>query len=109
MRLTLIWSISMVLLLPNCSQVPVKDQVWWGTKGIRGAVEVHTLQTGTKQISFEDWLKMIRIRPMLCTSVETFAQIKGDYEKFCSYCNCCQYDTNQTVKSSFNNLERATK
>jgi hypothetical protein len=102
-------SILMALLLLSCSQVPIKDEIFYGNKGMRGAVEFHTFTTDQKQISFEDWMKMLRSEPLVCSSVSTFGDYKKAIEQLCSVCNCCSPDVTAKAEEFFNNIQKATK
>lgn len=99
----------MVLLLLSCNQVTVKDEIMYGNKGILGAVEFHTLTKGKREVTFEEWMKLIRSKPLICTSVEAFGDMKAAVEKVCSVCNCCTYETQAALEQFFLNVQGATK
>ena len=94
MRLFLLF-IMMVLTLPSCSNVTIKDSEWFGDLGQKGAIGIHTLTTDQDKISKPAWDKA-RIG-MLCTSVQTFGDLKKSVEQLCSNCNCCTYDETKQV------------
>lgn len=96
------------LPLLSCSQVPIKDEIAYGNKGVRGAVEFHTLTKGQREISFEDWMKLLRTKPLICTSVEAFGDVKAAVEKLCSVCNCCSYETQAALAQFFTNIKNAS-
>lgn len=96
------------LLLSGCDQVPIKDAIAYGNKGMQGAVEFHTLAKGKRELTFEQWMQIIRTKPLVCTSVETFGDAKAAIEKLCSVCNCCSYDTKAQLAQFFTNIEQAT-
>lgn len=106
--LTLVLFIMMGAPLLSCNQVPIKDEIFYGNKGMRGAVEFHTLNTKTREISFEDWMKLLRTKPLVCSSVETFGDIKAAVEKLCSVCNCCSYETTAAIEQFFANVKKAS-
>lgn len=97
-----------LLFLSGCDQVKITDEIWYGNKGMVGAVEFHTLTTGQKNLSFEDWMKLLKDQPMVCTSVNTFGDVKAAFEKLCSVCNCCSYDTTKAAETFFSNIKKAT-
>lgn len=97
------------LQLSGCSQVQIKDEIFYGNKGMLGAVEFHTLTTGTKEISFEDWMKLIRNNALICSSVDTFGDAKVAFEQLCSVCNCCTADTTAAVDKFFENVNQAQR
>lgn len=74
-----------------------------------GAVEFHSMTTDTKEISFEDWMGMIRTQPLVCSSVGTFADMKAAFEKLCSVCNCCSPDTTAKAEEFFNQVLKVEK
>ncbi len=98
-----------LVVLNGCSAVDIKDQIAYGNKGLHGAVEFHTLTTASREISFEEWMQLLKTKPMVCTSVETFGDVKSAVEKLCSVCNCCAYDTKAAVEQFFTNVQNATK
>jgi len=103
---TALYLITMALtLLSACDQVPIKDEIWYGSKGMGGAIQVHTLTPDTKTLSFEEWMQTIRTKPLACTSLETVGDIKASIEKLCSICGCCSYDTQKAVEAFFGKIE----
>lgn len=107
--LTAISSIAAAGLLLSCNQVPIHDEIFYGNKGMMGAVEFHTLTTDTREIGFEDWMGMIRTQPLVCSSVSTFADMKAAFEKLCSVCNCCNADTKAKAEEFFNQVMKVEK
>jgi len=96
------------LLLEACGQVQLKDQIFYGNKGMQGAVEFHTLTTASRNLTFEQWMNLLRSQALVCSSVQTFADDKATFEKVCSFCNCCSYDTTQAVEEFFKNIQKAS-
>lgn len=96
------------IFIVGCAQVPIHDEVFYGTKGNNGAVAVHTLFPGTQDISEADWLNIFYSEPLICESVSTFGDIKAAVEKLCSVCNCCAYDTQKQMQTFFDNIQKAT-
>lgn len=96
-----------VLVLNGCGQVPIKDEIFYGNKGMQGAVEFHTLTSGSREIKFEDWMKLLRTKPLVCSSVETFGDYKAAIEKLCSVCNCCSYEAKAQLAQFFTNVQKA--
>lgn len=99
-------SIAMVLLLLNaCGTVPIKDEIFYGNKGMMGAIEFHTFTADKRPLSFELWMKLLRTKPLICSSVSTFGDAKKFYETVCSVCNCCQADTTAKAEEFFSNVQ----
>lgn len=97
------------LVLSGCSSVPIADEIAYGNKGLHGAVEFHTLTTASREITFEEWMKLLRTKPMICTSIEAFGDFKAAVEKLCSVCNCCDYSTQAAVEQFFKNVQNASQ
>lgn len=97
----------MVLPLLSCKSVTVHDEIFYGNKGMVGAVEFHTMTSDQRDISFEDWMQLLRTQPMICSSVNTYGDVKSSFEKVCSICNCCTDDTKKAAEEFFNNLATA--
>jgi len=99
-----------LFITTSCGDVNIKDEVWYADKGLLGAVELHTLTNDMKDIPKLDWDNM-RFG-MLCTSTDTFAEIKSELETLCSYGDDCTYDTQQKVQAIANKIgfmERKTR
>lgn len=94
-----------VLVLSACTQVPVKDEIFYGNKGMLGAVEFHTLTPGQTNLTFEQWMQLLRTQPLVCSSVNAFGDLKGAFEKLCSVCGCCSYDTKKAAEAFFTKVE----
>ena len=77
---------AIALTLVSCTSVYIKDQAWFVDKGILGAVEIHTLKNGIKEIPRAEWDE--QRFGMLCITRDTFAEIKKEYEKLCSRTKC---------------------
>lgn len=97
----------MVPLLLSCTNVPLKDEIFFGNKGMVGAVEFHSLTTDTREIGFEEWMKLLKTQPLICSSVTTYGDMKAAFEKLCSVCNCCTADTTAKAEEFFNNVQKA--
>lgn len=91
-------------LLSGCTSVEIKDQAWYGNKGSLGAVEFHTLSSSQKDITKSQWNAILLTQPLVCTSVETFGDVKKAVEQLCSICNCCDYNTKVEITNFFNNV-----
>ena len=102
-------SIVMVPLALSCSQVQIKDEVFYATKGVMGATAIHTLAPGQQNIKFQDWLTLLRTKPLVCSSIDTFGDFKKAIEQLCSVCNCCNYDSKQSMENFFSKLQKAGK
>ncbi len=107
MRATKLLLISTVGLLPNCGHVPIKDEVVYGNKGMLGAVSFHLLTSGQENISFENWMKILRNNPLICTSVKSFGDVKIEIEQLCSICNCCSADMTKAIDQFYSNITKA--
>lgn len=105
----LLFILMAALLLESCGTITVKDEILYGNKGMLGAVEYHTLAATQKEVSFEDWMQTLRTQPMVCTSVNTVADVKAAFEQMCSICNCCSYDTTEAAETLFSNLQKMGK
>lgn len=95
------------LLLSSCGQVPLKDEIFYGNKGMLGAIEFHSLTTDSRKVTFEEWMQLLRSKPLICESVDTFGDIKIFYEQVCSVCNCCSADTTAKADEFFSNIKAA--
>lgn len=107
MRILRSFTQTALALLSACGQVQIQDQIFYGTKGIEGSVEFHTLTTAQRDLTMEQWMEILRTAPLVCSSVNTFAQDKADYEKLCSFCRCCSYNTTAAVEQFFTNIKNA--
>lgn len=94
------------LVLNGCGSVEVHDAVWYGNKGELGAVEFHTLTTDEFEIDKTDWDTVLASKPLVCTSVETFGDVKIAIEQLCSVCNCCTYDTKAAIDQFFSHVKQ---
>jgi hypothetical protein len=95
-----------VLFLNGCSNVTVKDEIFYGNKGMQGAVEFHSMTPGQKNLTFEQWMQLIRTQPLVCSSVEAYGDMKTAFEQICSVCNCCTPDTKTAVETFFSKVEK---
>lgn len=100
-------SLLVLTFLSSCGTVALRDELFYGNKGMLGAVEFHSLTTEQKDISFENWMQLLRNNPLICSSVSTFGDIKTFYEQVCSVCNCCSADTSAKAEEFFNNINNA--
>lgn len=91
----------------GCSSVPIKNETFYGTKGKDGAVIIQTLIPGTQDISEADWLNIFYSEPLVCSSVNTFGDIKSSIEKLCSICNCCTYEAKAQMEAFFKNIQQS--
>lgn len=73
-----------------------------------GAVEFHTFTTQQVEISFEDWMKILRTKPVMCTSVTTVGDVKKELESLCSVCNCCTADMTAAIDQFVTNVTKAS-
>lgn len=103
-----LWALFCHLSLVACDSVPIKDEIFYGNKGMHGAVEFHTLTSGQREIKFEDWMQLLKSKPLVCSSVETFGDYKAAIEKLCSVCNCCSYEAKAQLAQFFTNIQKAT-
>ena len=90
-KLTKILFVTTALTLVSCqhAKVEVRDQAWFVDKGELGALELHTMVDTKQKITKADWDNM-RFG-MLCTTPQTFGEIKKTIEKLCSYYKYCEY------------------
>lgn len=105
MLMLVLFTVMVPLLLSGCSQVEVKDEIFYGNKGMHGAVAFHTLTPDKREITFEEWMKLLKEKPLVCSSVEAFGDYKGVVEKLCSICNCCTYETKAAFDRFFANVQ----
>lgn len=103
-----LFTMMVALLLNGCSSVTVKDEIFYGNKGMVGAVEFHLLTTDKATLSFEQWMQLIRTQPLVCTSVNNLGDLKAEIEKLCSVCNCCTYATTAAVEQFATRAKIAT-
>lgn len=101
-----IWTVG--LLLSGCDQVPIEDEIWYGNKGMLGAVEFHTFTKDQRNVSFEEWMKTLRENALICTSVKSFGDVKKELEQLCSVCNCCNADMTKAVDQFYTNVTKAS-
>lgn len=73
-------------LCASCTRVQINDSTWYADKGPFGATQIHTLSSGLVSLSKADWDQ--KRLGMVCTDVQTFADIKKDIETLCSYTTC---------------------
>jgi hypothetical protein len=108
MRLTIILAILMGgLSLISCTTLPIKDSAWFGSKAELGAHEFHTMTTETRNLTREEWLRIWDdlSHPMVCTSIQTFADWKKFMEKACSFPGVtCTYQTQAAVERFFSEM-----
>lgn len=102
-----LFTLMVLLLLNACGNVTIKDEIFYGNKGMLGAVEFHTFTSDQRQVSFEEWMKLLKKKPLICSSVDTFGDIKKFMEQVCSVCNCCQADTKAKADEFFENIKKA--
>lgn len=93
-----------VLALSACSGVTVKDEIFYGNKGTLGAVSFHTLTAGQQDISPKDWANLLATQPLICSSIQTFGDLKAALEQLCIVCNCCTYDQEAAIDQFFNEV-----
>lgn len=93
-------------LLSGCSSVEIKDEIFYGNKGALGATELHTLVSGQKDFTKAQWDQILLSQPLVCTSIQTFGDIKSSIEKLCSLCNCCDYNTKAALETFYTNLSQ---
>lgn len=98
-----------LLALSACDSVPIHDEIFYGNKGMHGAVLFHTLAPETEELSFDQWMTVLRKEPLVCSSVTTFGDIKGAVEKLCSVCNCCSYDQKVQLQEFFQRAQKASQ
>jgi hypothetical protein len=108
LTLTALLFILMGAPLLSCSSVPIKDEIAYGNKGMQGAVEFHTMTSSKRELSFEQWMQLLKAKPLVCTSVEAFGDFKAAVEKLCSVCNCCSYEAKAALEQFFTNVQTAT-
>lgn len=102
---------TVLLGLGGCAQVQIKDSEWYGSLGILGAAGFHTLTNDTERLNIQQWaVKWDDLQhPLVCTSVDTLADWKGDIEKLCSFnSNECTYQVQQAVNAFYAKISAAT-
>jgi hypothetical protein len=97
------------VLLSSCGNVTIKDEVWYGNKGMMGAVAFHTFTTDSHEVSFEDWMRILRNNPLVCTSVTSVGDMKKELEQLCSVCNCCSPDMTAALDQFVTNVAKSQK
>jgi hypothetical protein len=93
-------------LLSGCTQVPIKDEIVYGNKGMLGSIEFHTLTTETREVTFQEWMQIIRDNPLVCTSVTAFGDVKTELEQLCSVTPCSP-DVASAIEQFSQNLTKA--
>lgn len=96
-----------VVLLLSCSQVTVKDEIVYANKGMLGAVGLHTLTNDQCEVTFQEWMSLLRTNPMLCVSVSAFGDVKKELEQLCSVCNCCSVDMTVAIDQFMTNVQKS--
>ncbi len=109
MRMARLFIAMVPLLLSACGTVPLQDEIMYGNKGMLGAVEFHTFTPAKRPLTFEQWMQLLKTKPLICTSVQTFGDIKKFMEQVCSVCNCCAADTKERAEEFFNNVQDSQK
>lgn len=87
------------LLLSGCGRVQIKNHEWCADIGTQGATCAETLSTDTRDIPKEQWDN--ERFGQLCTTVDTFTDIKAVIEKLCSVSGRCDYETKQKIRAFF--------
>lgn len=95
--------------LEGCNSVTIHDETFYASKGMNGATIVHTLSQAQADLTLDEWLLILRTKPLICSSIDTFGDIKAALEKLCSVCNCCSYDSKTQMESFFMKLQIAEK
>jgi hypothetical protein len=98
-----------LISLMGCGQVQIHDEVIYGNKGMLGGVSFHLLTSGQENLDFATWMKILRSKPLICTSVKSFGDVKIEIEQLCSVCNCCAADMTKAVDDFFTNISEAQK
>lgn len=104
------------LFLSGCSQVTIKDEIYYGLKYPGdGAVMAHTLTTPTADLTEAQWEAtieqlLLQGKVMICTSSDSVADAKAIQEQLCSWNPSeCNYDTTQATQSFFTRFETMKK
>lgn len=80
----------LLIFLSGCAGVVVTDHEWYGSLGVEGAAGFHTLTDETETLDLEHWAARWDdlTHPLVCTDTGSFAEIKADLEKLCSFEPC---------------------
>jgi hypothetical protein len=95
--------------LSGCAGVTLTDSEWYGSLGAQGAFGSHTLTNQTETLTLQQWSqKWVDLsHPLVCTSVDTLAEWKGDLEKLCTYSNACSAQVQAQVTAVYNKITAA--
>jgi hypothetical protein len=97
-------SVLMVLALPSCSSVTIKDHEFCADIGTQGATCVHMFTDESRDIPPGQW-DDVRFG-MICASGDAIADLKAALEKLCSLTNSCSYETQKKIKDFFSKIDR---
>lgn len=97
-----------VLSLSSCAEVVIRDYEFCGSLGPEGSACFHTMTDQTETLTLNQWaLKWDSMSdPQVCSGASTFADLKGDIEKLCSFGNYCTYEMNSRVQSLSQKLNK---
>lgn len=102
--------IPMALPLLSCTTDKIKDSEWTGSRGPLGAVSFHFLTSEKHVLAPAEWLaKWNDLKhPMVCTTTDTFADIKALWEN-CVTKGQCEFvppEQQQKAGQFFSNVEK---
>jgi hypothetical protein len=93
----------------SCGSVTIKDSTWDGSLGGDGAAEFHTLKSDKAYLTLDEFIRKWEdlAHPMICTTVDTFADWKGIMEKLCSESpGKCKYEDQKKLIALMTRLTR---
>lgn len=100
-------ALALMFLLNGCADVPIKNETLDFPFGANaGAVEEHTLDDEQKILTVDEWNTKLNSKPMVCMSTDAYGDMKGAYEKLCSFMpSVCTYNTQEAAQSFFSRSE----
>lgn len=87
-------------LLSGCA-VAIHDHEFCGDMGTLGGSCFHSLTTESRDVPEPAWDD--ERFGMICSTADTYADLKATIEKLCSYAHC-DYDTQQKIDLFFQNV-----
>lgn len=100
-KIFVLLSASLFITTATSCAIPIRDQEWCADMAQDGASCFHTLTTGSRVLTKQEW-DDIRVG-QLCTSPTTFADIKATVEKLCHASKNCVYE--KALQAFFQQVE----
>lgn len=102
-----LFGILFALGLFSCAKVPIKNHEFCGDMGVFGAYCFFNLSDEEREISKQDW-DNYRLG-MICTSSESYADLKSTITKLCRETNRCKKEEIEKVNFFFERIDHYEK